>query len=75
MSYRTVAADQSAILEAGSLLDLEKTARVLDCSVHTVRRLINAGSLPACQLGGRPHGPLRVSAAALHERIAGWTTR
>jgi excisionase family DNA binding protein len=73
----TAAADrlQSAVLEHGSLLSVGQTAGVLGCSVPTVRRLISDGSLPACQLGGRPGRSLRVSTAILAQRIQGWTER
>ena len=71
------AADRLAarVLEDGMLLDVDSVARVLGVSSATVRRLITEGSLPAAQLAGKPHRPYRISASALHQKIAGWTTR
>jgi excisionase family DNA binding protein len=63
------------VVENGALLTVDDCAQVLGVSSGTIRRMVDSGELPASQLGGLPHRPIRISASALHERLAGWSTR
>jgi excisionase family DNA binding protein len=66
---------KATVMESGALLSVPQAADVLGVSTATIRRMINGGELPAAQLGGRAHRPLRISAANLNQAVRGWTTR
>jgi len=58
-----------ATQELPAVVTVSEAAAALRCSVHTVRRAIQAGRLPAVRLA--ENGPLRIPEAELRRFVAG----
>ena len=56
------------------LLDINEVAEYLGVSTWTVRRMIERGTLPVVQIGGKSQ-PIRIRPESLQRTLSRWETR
>ena len=66
---------RGAKLGAVELLSLGEAADLLGVSRWTMRRMVEAGEIPAYQFGGRAHRPVRLRASDVLGALQGWQVR